>query len=597
MSRPKGVTKVFADNATIGFEGQTANNGINFKAACRVISEKSSQLTVEGNAIVLKGGNSAVLVICSATDYNRSNPRSRLPQQLNSLSMRLDKTAAVGWQELEQRAVRDHEQLMKRCEIDLGRTPADIASKTTAERLNLVRKGGSDCDLLENFFQLGRHMLISSSRPGSLPPNLQGVWEPGLKAAWNGDFHLNINVQMNMWPANLTGLGECNEPFFAMLKYITINGAETAKSVGCRGYATGLNTDCWGHSDWGHGSLDWDSFILGGHWAQEHLMEYYRFTGDRDFIKNSAWPILKDGSAFLLDWMISDPKTGALIGGPGGSPENIFTYGHNQKKALNARINVGNTFDNSIAWETFTDTLECARILGINDDFTKEIENALKLVPAPKIAKDGRIMEWREEYAEPWKAHRHKSHLYGFYPGHQITMTGTPKLAEAVRASMKVRMDPHGRDAGGGGFTGWNLAWAANIQARLLEGNTARDTIYKQLRTQVNENLFNRCNRPFQIDGNLGTTAAMVEMLIQSHEQTENHEIIIRLLPALPEKWADGSAKGLHARGGFTVDMTWQNGAIEKAVITASRNANAIIMYNGKNKAVRLKKGQKITIK
>jgi len=211
MSRPKGVTKNFAANATIGFEGQTANNGIKFKAACRIIPEKGAALTVEGNAIVLKGGRSAVLVICSATDYNRSNPRSRQPQKLESLMPRLDKTAAIDWSKLKLNAVNDHQELMQQCDIDLGATPPEISAKTTAERLNLVRKGGSDPDLLENFFQLGRHLLISSSRPGTLPPNLQGLWEPGMHAAWNGDFHLNINVQMNMWPANLTGLGECNE--------------------------------------------------------------------------------------------------------------------------------------------------------------------------------------------------------------------------------------------------------------------------------------------------------------------------------------------------------------------------------------------------
>jgi len=380
-----------------------------------------------------------------------------------------------------------------------------------------------------------------------------------------------------------------------MKKFLTINGKDTAKSIGCRGYAAGLNTDCWGHSDWGRGSLDWDSLILGGHWAQEHLMEYYRFTGNKDFLKNTAWPILKDGSAFLLDWMITDPKTGALIGGPGGSPENIFTYVHNEKRG-NARINVGNTFDNEIAWETFSDTLACASILGINDDFTKEVAKALKRVPSPKIGSDGRIMEWREEYAEPWRAHRHKSHLYGFYPGHQITLTATPELAEAVRSSMKVRMDPHGRDAGGGGFTGWNLAWAANIWARLLDGNTARDTIYKQLRTQVNENLFNRCNRPFQIDGNLGTTAAIAEMLVQSHEYTAKGKTIIRLLPALPDAWKNGSAKGLRTRGGFTVDMNWKNGLVEKAVITASDNKPALVIRNGEKIIIKAEKGKKIVL-
>jgi alpha-L-fucosidase 2 len=585
LTRPAAVTSCFAKGDTLGFDGDC---GTRFATRARVLPEAGGTVTVDGETLVLKGGSAATIVITAATDYHRAAPRQpRTDDWAADATAALDKAASSKWKTLRERAAADHCGLMERCLIDIGRTDPKIAALSTPERMDLFRKGCEDPELITLFFQTGRHMLVSSSRPGSLPPNLQGLWEPGLKAAWNGDFHLNINVQMNLWPANVTGLGECNEPFFALLKLLHNHGREAAASLGCRGYAAGLASDAWGVSDWVGGSPEWDSYILGGHWAQEHLMEYYRFTRDRSFLEKTAWPILKDGALFMLDWMRDDPETGLLIAGPGSSPENAFRYPGPDGNPRGANIAIGNTHDHAIAWETFSDALECAALLEINDDFTAQVAKALKRVPPPAIGGDGRIMEWHKPFDEVWKGHRHKSHLYGLFPGRQISPARTPELAKAAQASLEVRMYPKNGDTGGGGRTGWNLAWSTSLWARLYQGDKAYDLIREQLRNQVNENLFNRCGGPYQIDGNLGAPAGIAEMLIQSHETTATGKPLLRLLPALPKAWATGSARGLRARGGFTVDMQWLDGKVIRYRITSPELGAVTAVVNGETREIK----------
>ena len=592
LKRKAGITLLKAEKNCLILEGNSGRNATAFKLAIAVKTDTPDAVTTSGNTLEVKNAKFAEIIIVSTTNYNRSAPREPLKQWREKTDDILQKALKSGWENLQKEAVADHASLMNRCRLQLGETPEKITSLPTPARLKRIKKRGRDSDLIRIFFQLGRHLLISSSRPGSLPPNLQGLWEPGLNAAWNGDFHLNINIQMNMWPANITGLSECNEPIFALQKILLKHGKATAASLGCRGYAAGLNTDAWGHADWSGGSLDWDSFMLGGHWLQEHLMDYYRYTGDKAFLQKTAWPILKNGALFILDWLHTDPETGLLICGPGSSPENVFTYKNANGKTIRANISIGNSFDQYIAWETLTDTLEVAEILEIKDPITADIAEKLKKLAFPKIGEDGRLMEWRKPFAEPWKAHRHKSHLIGLFPGHLYSLSQTPEYAEAARKSLEVRMNPKGKDARGGGFTGWNLAWTANLWARLHDGNKALQTIYWQLSTQCNENLFNRCNRPFQIDGNLGTVSAVAQMLIQSYERDQKERVILRLLPALPDDWKNGKAAGLHAQGGVKVNMKWNNGKISDAEIYATRDIEFILNYNDKKETVKLKKGE-----
>ena len=595
LNRSAGIQWIKADKDLLSFKGSTGNKGTSFTSIVKIIPSKGGKLSVDGKKLILKGAKEAMLVITASTNHNRQNPQqARTDKWDQEAKNTLDKALKLGWKKLEKKAIKDHRRLMKRCVIDLGTTSKSISVLSTPERIELIRKGGYDADLLESFFQLGRHMLISSSRPGSMPPNLQGLWAANLRPAWNGDYHLNVNVQMNYWAANTTGLSECNEPLFTLMKLLRKNGKNTAESLGCRGYAAGLASDGWGQSDWIGGSLEWDSFILGGHWLQAPLMEHYRVTRSKKVLKEEAWPTLVEGCKFLFDWMRVDAQ-GKLVGGPASSPENVFWYKDAQGRQQRVQLSIGNTFDHAIAWETFTDTLEAAKILKINNAFTKEVAAKLKLIPKTRIAPDGRIMEWHKNFREEWKGHRHKSHLYGFFPGKQFN-SNDKKLFEAAKKSLDVRMDRKNGDAGGGGQTGWNLAWSANLWARLQEGDKALDIVMRQLRTQVNENLFNRCGNPYQIDGNLGSPAALAEMLIQSHESGPKNIPIIRLIPALAKEFKNGSAKGLRTRGGFTVDMEWQSGRITKAKIKSKFKAKVYIIINGQKKLLKMKKGQTIKL-
>lgn len=588
LGRPGGVSARHNAKNEFGFEGSTGPGGTRFATRLRAITETGTTVTIDGDELLVHGGQSIVLLVTAATNYNRNDPRHpRTDTWISDADNRMDKAAATGWETIRNRSATDHRALMDRCTVELGTTPAAIAVLSTPERMALIRKGGQDPDLVETFFQFGRHLLVSSSRPGSLPPNLQGLWEATLVPAWNGDFHLNVDFHMNFWHANTTGLDECNEPYFALIKNLHHYGAETARSLGCRGYAAGLASDAWGLSDWIGGNPEWDSYILGGNWTQQYLMESYRFNGDRAWLRQTAWPILRDGAAFILDFLREDPATGKLITGPGGSPENAFYATGADGKKRGYHIAVGNTHDLAIARETLTDLLEAAKILGVTDDITAAAEKALPRLQPPVIGVDGRILEWREPFEEVWPGHRHKSHLYGLHPGNQITRA-TPELFAAAKKSLEVRLDPkygdNGQlgDAPGGGHVGWSISWNIALLARLGQGDQALKWIYKQLQLQVNDNLFNRCLTKFLMDGNCGTAGAISEMLIQSHETTADGSPLIRLIPALPSAWADGHAHGLRARGGITVDLQWRAGRITRADFYAASKKAVTVVIDGR---------------
>ena len=551
LNRPAAVTHRFAKGNELGFDG---DSGTKFAARARVLPEAGGKVTTEGETLVLtgrQGGDDHHHVgdrlpsrrAAAAADGRLGGRRDGDAEQGGGAGLESIIPASRGG------SPRTHGAVL----IDLGPTDPKVAALSTPERMELVRQGGDDPELVAAFFQMGRHLLVSSSRPGSLPPNLQGLWEPGLHAAWNGDFHLNINVQMNLWPANVTGLAECNEPLLALIKLLREYGRETAASLGCRGYAAGLASDAWGQSDWVGGSPEWDSWILGGHWAQEHLMEYYRFTQDKTFLQETAWPILQDGSLFLLDWLRTDPATGRFVSGPGSSPENAFRYPGADGTMHAANISIGNTVDHAIAWETFSDTLECAALLGIEDDFTRQIAAALKRVPPPPIGEDGRIMEWWKPFDEVWKGHRHKSHLYGLFPGRQITVRrARPSLPEPPSSRSSSAWIPRTATAPAAATPAGTSRGASASGRGCIAATRRSDTIREQLRTQVNENLFNRCGGPFQIDGNLGTPAGIAEMLVQSHAGRDR--VIAGTALSLGDRQSDRPARPRRFHGGHRME-------------------------------------------
>ena len=515
------------------------------------------KITSVEDGLALAGVKKLTLFIASNSDYYT-------PQYAEKNDKELKKVQATTFEEIEHLHIKDHQSYFNRTQFELAGDKA-LTLLTTDQRLERVKADSLDPGLSQLLFDYGRYLLIGSSRPDTQPANLQGLWNKHINAPWNADYHLNINLQMNYWLANLTGLHELNEPLFDYTDRLVESGMITAqKNFGMRGSVFPHATDLWVPSWLRAATAYWGVSFGAGGWMMQHYWYHYQFTKDEKFLRERAYPAMEQVALFYSDWLVEDPRDQTLISVPSSSPENRYINEKGQKVALCR----GSAMDQQVIYEIFTNLLEASKTLKIKSELTAKISDQLqKLRPGFVLGKEGRILEWDREYDEPEPGHRHMSHLYGFHPGDQISKDEQPEIFQAVRKTLDYRLDH------GGAGTGWSRAWLINCSARLMDGEMAHKHIQLLFQKSMFKNLFD-AHPPFQIDGNFGYTSGVVEMLLQSHE-----DLGIRLLPALPNAWESGYIKGLTARGNITVDMEWSEGVLRQLTVNSLKDQSATFIY------------------
>jgi alpha-L-fucosidase 2 len=569
------------------------NRGTRFTASMKIKSA-DGKITATDSTLSCKNGTEALIFVSIATSFNGydRNPATNGLNQVQIANEQLNNSYPKSFQKLKEAHLADYHRFFDRVSLSLGNT--DAPDLPTNERLKRYAEGKEDKNLEILYFQYGRYLLISSSRTPGVPANLQGIWNPYIRPPWSSNYTTNINAEENYWLAENANLTEMHLALLGFIKNISETGRITAKTFySTNGWVACHNSDIWAMSNpvgnFGQGDPVWANWNMGGAWLSTHLWEHYLFTQDKNFLKNDAYEIMRGAAQFCLGWLVED-KEGKLITSPSTSPENkyITTNGYHGATFY------GGTADLAMARACMRQAVEASKILDRDADFRQKLENALARLHPYMVGKKGNLQEWYYDWEDEDPQHRHQSHLFGLFPGHQITPNLTPELAEACRKTLEIKGDE---------TTGWSKGWRINLWARLGDGNHAYK-MYRELLKYVDPdgvktsyhrgggtypNLFD-AHPPFQIDGNFGGAAAMIEMLVQSGDNE------IRLLPALPDVWNDGKVTGICARGGFEISMEWQNHTLKKVTVFAKQGGETTLICGKKQKSVSLKKGQKSEI-